>query len=266
VRGLADRLGCRSLLARSRRPIARQPRSRPGARPGWPSCRENIAGGSVQRVATGPPAPTRPRPSSFRFLPGSGTCRPGRAYGPVTVRGALSGRSSRSDGPRSGSSCSIAASSGARFLQSQPAVRAQPHSPELLPPARPRLNPAIGETLANTADWALAEEAGGTPKSTDWLPAPSRPPAAPLLLRADVPGVAALVGGRRLVRRAMELAKGDFAESISDTLASRTGLGPKYCEGHGRLQAPGLDIFRSIRVPGRCLREVSLGGSRKTLR
>jgi hypothetical protein len=54
-----------------------------------------------------------------------------------------------------------------------------------------------------------------------------------------------LAVARRLVRRAMEMAKGDLRGIDFGHIRSVMDLA-RSTEGHGRLQAPGLDIFRSF--------------------
>jgi tRNA(Ile)-lysidine synthase len=107
-------------------------------------------------------------------------------------------------------------------------------------------NPVIAETLAQTADWAQAEEAYWQGQlaelGRDCLQI-TEPDGAVLLRLAGLrplPKAAA----RRLVRRAMELAKGDLRSiafhHVDSVLALACGT-----EG-GYRQAPGLDICRSF--------------------
>ncbi len=106
-------------------------------------------------------------------------------------------------------------------------------------------NPAMAETLAHTADWAQAEEAYWESElarlaSTHLI----REPAA-VLLRVDALGALPVAVARRLIRRAVELAKGDLRGVGFEHLAGIMELAAS-AEGHGRLQIPGLDIFRSF--------------------
>ena len=116
---------------------------------------------------------------------------------------------------------------------------------ELLPGLSREWNPALVETLANTADWAFEEEAY-------WKREIDRLAAEILTVRRSsvllpageltrLPRAAA----RRLVRRMVEMVKGDargigfqHVESVI-SLASRE-------EGHGQVQIPGLSAFRSF--------------------
>jgi tRNA(Ile)-lysidine synthase len=115
---------------------------------------------------------------------------------------------------------------------------------ELLPQLARDWNPAISETLAHTAEWALEEEAYWDAE-LDRLEG--------LLAQRDgavIVETAALLAlppavARRMVRRAMARVKGDLR-----------GIGFRHVlevldlasvpVGHGRLQAPGLDVMRSL--------------------
>jgi tRNA(Ile)-lysidine synthase len=116
---------------------------------------------------------------------------------------------------------------------------------ELLPFLAREWNPAIAETLADTAAWAQAEE-------TYWEAEIERLAAVVLshadraiLLNTRELAALPLAAARRLMRRAMENVKGDLRGinfghvEAALTLASGN-------EGHGRFQAPGLDVYRSF--------------------
>jgi tRNA(Ile)-lysidine synthase len=116
---------------------------------------------------------------------------------------------------------------------------------ELLPQLTREWNPAMAETLAHTAEWAQAEEAywdselarlGTAHLSLD-------PPA----VLMEVERLAALpkAVARRLVRRAIAQAKGDLRGIGFEHLAGILELAVST-EGHGRIQVPGLDVFRSF--------------------
>jgi tRNA(Ile)-lysidine synthase len=116
---------------------------------------------------------------------------------------------------------------------------------ELLPMLAREWNPAIAETLAHTADWALAEEAYW---ETEVARLASRhlivkPPT--VFLRADelhaLPGAAA----RRLIRHAIETVKGDLRGVDFAHIAAVLALARQQ-EGDGRLQVPGIDVYRSF--------------------
>jgi tRNA(Ile)-lysidine synthase len=116
---------------------------------------------------------------------------------------------------------------------------------ELLPALIRDWNPALVENLAHTAQWAQDEEAYWSAELDRLVAAmvTLRPPA--VLLRAgDLCALPPAVA-RRLVRRAVELAKGDLrglnfqhVERILEMAAAP--------EGHDRMQAPGLDAYRSF--------------------
>ncbi len=116
---------------------------------------------------------------------------------------------------------------------------------QLLPQLIREWNPALTQTLAQAAEWALAEEAW-------WEQEISRLAAAHLLVRAPAvlvrTGVLAALPAavaRRLVRRAVALAKGDLRGVAFPHVEAILALAREPA-GHGRLQVPGLDIFRSF--------------------
>jgi tRNA(Ile)-lysidine synthase len=115
----------------------------------------------------------------------------------------------------------------------------------LLPQLARDWNPAIRETLANTADWALAEEAYWEAEIDRLAAIALRERGGAVVLRADALVALPLAVARRLARRAFERVKGDLRGidfSHVNALLELAAGG----EGHGRLQAPGLDIFRSF--------------------
>jgi tRNA(Ile)-lysidine synthase len=111
---------------------------------------------------------------------------------------------------------------------------------QLLPQLARDWNPAIVETLAQTADWALAEE-------DYWetvLDLPNRLSDGAVLLRVDRLSSLPLAAARRLVRRAIESAKGDLRSISFVHIEAILGLA-SGAEG-GRTQVPGLDVCRSF--------------------
>jgi tRNA(Ile)-lysidine synthase len=114
---------------------------------------------------------------------------------------------------------------------------------EILPLLRDGFNPQLDQALANLATLARDEENYWDAELARHLqPATSHHPLVlPVSQLTEAPPALA----RRLVRRAVEIVKGnlrgiDFAhvERVIEMAGSR--------EGHGRLQAPGLDICRSF--------------------
>jgi tRNA(Ile)-lysidine synthase len=115
----------------------------------------------------------------------------------------------------------------------------------LLPQLEREWNPALADTLARTADWALAEEAwweAEIRRLGDRLLTHSE---GAILLRAKDLSSLPAAPARRLIRLAMELAKGGLRginfghiEAV-EAMAAAPG-------GHGRVMAPGIEIVRSL--------------------
>ena len=116
---------------------------------------------------------------------------------------------------------------------------------DLLPLLEREWNPAIKETLAHTADWALEEEAYWLAE-TGRLAAEllmAKPPA--LFVRTDRLTALAAAAARRLVRRALEQVKGDLLGIDFQHIQAILALASQ-AEGDGRLQVPGVDVYRSF--------------------
>ena len=208
--------------------------------------RETIASGTVQRVATGHTRSDQAETVLFRFLRGSGTA--GLAgIRPITSEGIVRPliEIERSEVRQFLLQRGLAWREDSTNSSLQFARNRIRH--ELLPQIAREWNPAIGETLANTADWALAEEAWWDAEierlASQHFTAVDD--AGAILVRAPLLAALPLAVARRLVRRAMELAKGDLRAIDFGHIASVMDLA-RSTEGHGRLQAPGLDIFRSF--------------------
>ncbi|MGE5645573.1 MAG: tRNA lysidine(34) synthetase TilS [Acidobacteriota bacterium] len=116
---------------------------------------------------------------------------------------------------------------------------------DLLPALTRDWNPALPETLAGMARVARDEEDYWDAELSRLLAGNlvERPPA--VLFRTDWLGTLPRAAARRAIRRAIAAAKGDLRtidlrhiESVLDLAAS--------AEGSGRLQIPGLDVFRSF--------------------
>ena len=255
VRGLADRLGLPLTLRES--PVAESPDNLEQAarQARLAFFRETMAGGAVQRVATGHTRSDQAETVLFRFLRGSGTA--GLAgIRPVTSEGIVRPliEVERSEVQQFLLDRGIAwredsTNSSLQFARNR--IRR-----ELLPQLAREWNPAIGETLANTADWALAEEAWWDAEIDRLACQHFTTSQNAILLRAGVLPALPLAVARRLVRRAMELVKGDLRGIDFGHIRSVMDLA-RSTEGHGRLQAPGLDIFRSFEW----LRFGQLGGA-----
>ena len=244
VRGLADRLGLpftprETAVAQSPDNLEQAARQ---ARLAF--FRETIAGGGVQRVATGHTRSDQAETVLFRFLRGSGSA--GLAgIRPVTSEGIVRPliEVERSEVRQFLLERGIAWREDSTNSSLQFARNRIRH--ELLPQIAREWNPAIGETLANTADWALAEEAWWDAEIDRLASRHLTTSNDAILLHAGLLATLPLAVARRLVRRAMEAAKGDLRGIDFGHIRSVMDLA-RSTEGHGRLQAPGLDIFRSF--------------------
>ena len=111
---------------------------------------------------------------------------------------------------------------------------------EILPLLRDAFNPNIDAALSTLATLAQDEE-------SYWnsiLPKSLGAEGQPIILSAkELTGPPALA--RRLVRRAIELTKGDLRQ-IDFAHVERILTMARSVEGHDRIQLPGLDIFRSF--------------------
>jgi len=206
--------------------------------------REQIAAGAADRVAVGHTRDDQAETVLFRLLRGSATAglagiRPVTAEGIVRpllevdraeVRQYLRDRNIpwRED----------STNENLQFARNR--IRHQ-----LLPQLAREWNPSIADSLARTADWALAEE--------DYWGTEIDRIAAGLLFERDcailtrVDSLLALpqAAARRLVRRAMERVKGDLRAVEFDHIEAVLRMAQDD-QGHGRTQAPGLDIMRSF--------------------
>ena len=247
VRELAARLGLAAIVravdvaASAGQPGAGRPR-----RAAWTFFREQSPAGRLARVATGHTRDDQAETVLFRFLRGSGGAGLA-AIRPVTAEGMV--RPLLGCQPRRGGS-STCASAGSHGVKTPPTPAC--NSPAIAsatsccPNWRREWNPAIAETLHRAADWALAEE-------EYWDAEIGRSVAqfliereGAVLVRRENSAAIAAGGARRLVRHALERAKGR---------PPRRGLRPhrrgrlKLASapvGHGRVQAPGVEVERSL--------------------
>lgn len=203
-----------------------------------------IANGQVTRVATGHTRSDQAETVLFRFLRGAGTA--GLAgIRPVTAEGIVRPL------------LEIARAEVLDFLRQRDVLWREDATNRSLLFARNRIrhdllpqlvrdwNPALARNLAQTADWALAEEAywdaeTGRLADSYLVPAPDS-----LLLDTTNLRQLPLAAARRLVRHTIERVKGDLRginfEHVNGILDMATAS-----EGHSRLQAPSLDVIRSF--------------------
>lgn len=206
--------------------------------------RETIESGAVDSVAVGHTRSDQAETVLFRFLRGSGTAGLA-AIRPVTPEGVVRpllevGRDELEQFLRERGIPWREDSTNASPQFARNRIR---HG--LLPQLASQWNPRIRETLSNIADWAQAEE-------SYWAAEIDRLAAGRLLERdgavfvrvdslADLP----LAAARRLVRRAIERAKGDTRGVDFHHVAAVLAMAATS-QGSGRLQVPGLDILRSF--------------------
>ncbi len=205
---------------------------------------EMISSGQVARVATGHTRSDQAETVLFRFLRGAGTA--GLAgIRPITAGGIVRPllETDRADvmeflNQRNISWREDSTNGSLTFARNR--IR---H--DLLPQLTRDWNPALDRNLAQTADWALAEEAYWQAEidrlaGQHLIPAPES-----ILLETTNLRKLPLAAARRLVRRAMEGVRGDLLgigfEHVNGILEMAAAT-----EGHGRLQAPGLDVMRSF--------------------
>jgi tRNA(Ile)-lysidine synthase len=206
--------------------------------------REMISTGAVERVALGHTRNDQAETVLFRFLRGAGTA--GLAgIRPVTEDGMVrplleTDRSEVEDFLRS---------RGIEWREDS--TNASPEFARnrlrhgLLPQLAREWNPAITETLSRTADWALAEEAYWEAEISRLAGQALVERDGAVLVRAAALAALPVATGRRLVRRAIERAKGDLRGIDFGHVAKVLSLACAR-KGDGRLQSTGLDIRRSF--------------------
>jgi tRNA(Ile)-lysidine synthase len=114
---------------------------------------------------------------------------------------------------------------------------------ETLPSIRENFNPQLNAALANLATLARDEE-----QYWESELARHQPPTTshqPLVLTASDLSTAPPALARRLIRRAMEIVKGDL-RAIDFAHVERVLEMARSQDGHDRFQAPGLDVCRSF--------------------
>ncbi len=200
--------------------------------------------GTVDRIATGHTRSDQAETVLFRFLRGSGTA--GLAgIRPVTEDGLVRPliEIDRADVEQYLTERGIPWRTDSTNASEAFARNRIRHS--LLPQLTRDWNPAMRATLAHTADWAQAEEAYWEAELARLVPVHLTVDSGAVLLRVDALGELPLAVARRLVRRAAETAKGDLRGVGFEHFAGILELAAS-AEGHGRLQIPGLDVFRSF--------------------
>jgi tRNA(Ile)-lysidine synthase len=219
--------------------------------------REQMTAGGLARVATGHTRDDQAETVLFRFLRGSGGAGLA-AIRPVTAEGMVRPLldAGRADVERFLHQRGIAwreDSSNASLQFARNRIRHR-----LLPQLVREWNPGIAETLHRAADWALAEE-------QYWDAEIGRLAAqfliereGAVLVRVEILRQLPLAAARRLVRRALERAKGDLRGVDFGHIAAIVKLASSP-QGHGRVQAPGVEAERSLDW----LRFVSFGGARR---
>ena len=206
--------------------------------------RDRMAAGEVNRIALGHTRSDQAETVLFRFLRGAATAglsgiRPTTSGG--IVRPLL--EVDRSDvqaylRERALSWRDDSSNADLRFARNR--IRHQ-----LLPQLVREWNPALVETLAQTAEWAQAEESW-------WDQEVARQARSLLLARGGethlkIEALAALpaAAGRRLVRRAIEQAKGDLLRIDFKHVMAILELA-RSPHGRGRIDAPGVTVERSL--------------------
>ena len=116
---------------------------------------------------------------------------------------------------------------------------------DLLPSLEREWNPAIRETLANMADWARAEEEYWAGETARLAEAYLTDAEGAVLLRAETLRCLPVAAARRLLRYAVERVRGDL-RGIDFRHVETAMEMARAANGHGRFQAPGLDVYRSF--------------------
>lgn len=206
--------------------------------------RDQIASGAAHRVAVGHTRSDQAETVLFRFLRGSGTA--GLAgIRPVTSGGIVRPLLDvdRADVEQFLRRCGVPWRQDSSNRSLEFARNRIRH--ELLPQLAGQWNPAIAQTLAHTADWALAEESWWEEEMDRLAPTCLSEIHGCILLNVASLRALPLAAARRLVRRAMERAKGDLRGIGFEHIAAVLNTAAS-AKGAGRCQAPGLEILRSF--------------------
>jgi tRNA(Ile)-lysidine synthase len=244
VRDLAARLGLPAIVRNVDVAASHDNLEQAGRHARLAFFREMLAATGIVRIATGHTRNDQAETVLFRFLRGAGGAGLA-AIRPVTADGLARPLldMSRADVEQYLRERGIPWREDSSNASPQFARNRIRHS--LLPQLANEWNPSIVETLHRVADWALAEEEYWEAE-IDRLYAQSlieRDGAVLLAVRdlRDLP----LAVARRLVRRALERAKGDLRAVDFDHIAAIVKLAHSPL-GHGRVQAPGVEVERSL--------------------
>ena len=205
---------------------------------------EMLASGQVDRVATGHTRSDQAETVLFRFLRGAGSA--GLAgIRPVTSDGLVRPllEVDRTDVAEFLRRQAISWRDDSSNLSLEFARNRIRH--HLLPQLAREWNPALPQTLAQTADWALAEESYWEAEINRLEETCLIAESGHILLNVDNLNKLPVAAARRLVRRAMERLRGDLRRIDFSHVAAIVKLAATQ-EGHGRVQLPGLDILRSF--------------------
>ena len=110
----------------------------------------------------------------------------------------------------------------------------------VLPMLRARFNPRLDDALAQLAELSAGEES-----YWDELLGPKPSTTGPVILTVRDIAEAPPAVARRRIRRAIETAKGDLRQIEFPHVETIRAMAHS-ADGHGRVQLPGLDVFRSF--------------------
>jgi tRNA(Ile)-lysidine synthase len=206
--------------------------------------RNAISSGDVSRVATGHTLSDQAETVLFRFLRGAGTA------GLSAIRPVTADRIVRP-------LIEIDRTEIVQFLRDRGIPWREDSTNRSLTFARNRIrhellpqlvrdwNPGFERNLAHTADWALAEESYWEAEIGRLAESYLVPGVDSVLLDTTRLKLLPLAAARRLVRRAIETVRGDLLGIDFDHVNGILKMA-LATEGHGRLQAPAVDVMRSF--------------------
>jgi tRNA(Ile)-lysidine synthase len=206
--------------------------------------RQQMASGTVDRVALGHTRSDQAETVLFRFLRGSGTAGLA-AIRPVTASGLVRPlidveRSEVRTWLRDRGLAWREDSSNRDPAFARNRIRHQ-----LLPRLSADWNPALEATLARTADWALAEESYWQAEIARLAEALFTRRGGSIVVAADRLAALPLAVARRLVRRALEEVKGDLRGIDFEHIQAMVDLAGAS-QGRGRVEARGVEVVRSL--------------------